>query len=430
LSAKRSSIERNGIHAWHPYYAGYSEGFVTSAIHHLSCDRDTLILDPWGGSGTTGAVASRNGVPSICLDLNPVMATFAASKSYEVLLQSEEIEDFFQSLKSDVADESDVQDSEPLENIFHEDTARLIRAVVDRIPPVAHLGDSEYSIEETVVSACRDVHQLINPTYAFYLAVLFVSLRRLSGISTLANPTWLRTGKVKVHVNSETLFSEFRLNATNMLGDLREFFSDNSADVIKNYSLPGDARNTPIRSERVDRIITSPPYLTRIDYAISTMPEMFLFGDNNLVTFVRHQTMGAPVITINGKEQKAEWGEVCNTVLNAVKTHRTKAATSYYWKNIVQYFMDMDAGLSEIVRVLKAGGKGLIVVQSSYFKEVEIPLGDIYQEMATLKGLNSHIAYREEVKGHMAHVNTKSSVYKQNKIYYEDFIYIEKPMSD
>jgi hypothetical protein len=118
MSAKRSPIERSGIHAWHPYYAGYSEGFVTSAIGHLSCDRDTLILDPWGGSGTTGAVASRNGVPSVCLDLNPIMATFAASKSYEVLIQSEEIEDFFQSLKDNIADDIDAQEAEPLENVF------------------------------------------------------------------------------------------------------------------------------------------------------------------------------------------------------------------------------------------------------------------------------------------------------------------------
>src|SRR5262249_43625765 len=155
------------------------------------------------------------------------------------------------------------------------------------------------------------------------------------------------------------------LNALNMLADLREFFSANPGEVSGNYSLPGDAREIPIGNERVDRIITSPPYLTRIDYAVSTMPEMFLFGDDDLVKFVRHQTMGAPVITITGKEQRREWGELCNNILTAIKAHRTKAAESYYWKNIVQYFMDLDAALSQILRVLKVGGKGLIVVQSS-----------------------------------------------------------------
>src|SRR5690606_30843239 len=107
-------------------------------------------------------------------------------------------------------------------------------------------------------------------------------------------------------------------------------------------------------------------------------------------------------------------------VLDAVSSHGTKAARSYYWKNLVQYFMDMEAALRDIQRVLRGGGEALIVVQSSYFKEVEMPLGDIYVEMAGNLGYAASVAFREEVKGHMAHVNTKSSKYAKNKVYFED----------
>lgn len=58
-SAKRSPSERKGIHSWHPYYAGYSEAFVTSAIEYLAINKSHLLLDPWHGSGTTALVASR-----------------------------------------------------------------------------------------------------------------------------------------------------------------------------------------------------------------------------------------------------------------------------------------------------------------------------------------------------------------------------------
>jgi hypothetical protein len=153
--------------------------------------------------------------------------------------------------------------------------------------------------------------------------------------------------------------------------------------------------------------VTSPPYLTRIDYAMSTAPEMATFGGDDLLTFVRHQTMGAPVITKSSRYQKPEWGKLCNNILDAVKKHPTKAAKSYYWKNIVQYFIDFDVALAEIIRVMKPGGKGIVVVQSSYFEELEIPLGEIYVEMSTSHGLRAKIAYREEVKGHLAHVNTE-----------------------
>jgi hypothetical protein len=45
-SAKRSLSERKGIHSWHPYYAGYSEAFVTSAIEYLGINKSQILLDP------------------------------------------------------------------------------------------------------------------------------------------------------------------------------------------------------------------------------------------------------------------------------------------------------------------------------------------------------------------------------------------------
>jgi hypothetical protein len=62
--------------------------------------------------------------------------------------------------------------------------------------------------------------------------------------------------------------------------------------------------------------------------------------------------MGATVITKERKEQRESWGKSSNQVLDAIKSHETKAAVSYYWKNIVQYFMDADAALEEIFRVV------------------------------------------------------------------------------
>jgi hypothetical protein len=374
-------------------------------------------------------VASRAGIPSISLDINPVMATFAAAKSRLVLDHDEEIDQFFEDLVhfNEPAERAHVDES--LTNIFDEDTARLIRAVVDAIPTSGHLGDIEELIDPTVVSSVRDVTQIIHPVYAFYMATIFVTLRELSGTITSKNPTWLRASETKITVRRELLLGELRRHAANMLADLRAFFG-RKGKFVSNYSLAGDARVLPIKDGAVDRVITSPPYLTRIDYAMSTIPELSLFGSEDLLTFVRHRTMGAPVITKNGKYQKDEWGSICNSVLDGIKSHETKAASSYYWKNIVQYFIDMDAALEEIIRVMKPGGSGLIVVQSSYFKDLEIPLGEIYKEMASIKGLKSEIAYREEVRNHMAHVNTKSTLYKAGKVYYEDFVHIQRPLAD
>ena len=414
-SAKRTAVEKMGLHEWHPYYAGYSEAFVESAIRYLGCDRNSLLLDPWGGSGTTGIVAAKTGIPSICLDINPVMAIFAAAKSSQVLSREPEILDFLTTIKDVISSKYDPNNQEPLNQIFTPETARLIRSVVEVIPVKKNWEKSCYGIYGRLPS--------IDPVRAFYLSVIFVSLRKMSGIKPGSNPTWIAKNDEKVALSPQKLIEQIRANAVKMLREIREFYAVENK-IIPHFSWEGDARNMPLSRESVDALIASPPYLTRIDYAISTMPEIYLLGGEDLLARVRHQTMGAPVITKGEKYQKESWGPTCNFLLDSIKKHPTKAAKSYYWKNIVQYCMDLDKALDEIKRVLKPGGKGLIVVQNSYFKDLEIPLAKIYCEFAVRKGFAAEIVRTERVKNHLARVNSKSSYYKREKVYYESVVSI------
>jgi DNA modification methylase len=425
VSAKRTSLERRGIHAWHPYYAGYSEAFVSSAIRFLECDERSLILDPWGGSGTTSIVADRMGISSISLDINPVMSIFAAAKSSDIVSKEKDIKEFFRADRW--ANDFNIAKikSPSGEEIYELETLQAIRQVIESIPFTTKLASKKNKNCALAIDALTDTSLIINPSHAFCMAVIFVTLRKLSDAEKLTNPTWHRLNDGKIKIDRNFFFTELEKNSSEMFSTLNSYYED-SKITLGSQSLSGDVKSIPLKAESIDRIITSPPYLTRIDYAVSTTPELYLFGNHEFIKNVRHQTIGAPVITKNDKLQKEDWGVICNDVLNSVKSHSAKASTSYYWKNIAQYFMDIDASLNEIFRVLKKGGSGLIVVQSSYFKEIEIPLGEIYVQMAKARGFDASIAFRQIVKGHMAHVNTRSRIYKANKIYFEDTVHIRK----
>jgi len=403
---------------------------VESALAFFGATEDSLVLDPWGGSGTTGVVASRAGIPTLCLDINPAMATFAASKSPLVLIHETEILEFFEDLVKGVISPKhvDFRDSDPLAEVFVPETVQTIHGLIEAISVPAHMESHLEEVPLVVAASVQNPAHLINPVYGFIMAVLFVTLRELSGAASATNPTWVKSGSIKVSIDPSELFRDLSRTAQNMLADLRDFFRRHDSPAT-DLALAADARQMPLRDQSVDYVITSPPYLTRIDYAVSTHPELSLFGNEDLLTYLRHNTMGAPVITKDPKQQRQEWGAICNRILDSVASHPTKAARSYYWKNIIQYFVDMDAALDEIKRVLRPGGEALVVVQSSYFKDIEIPLGDIYVEMGELKGLDAAIAFREEVRGHMAHVNTKSSLYVKNKVYFEDFVHFRKPLN-
>lgn len=155
---------------------------------------------------------------------------------------------------------------------------------------------------------------------------------------------------------------------------------------------------------------------------------MLFIGYEELDGFdkLRRATMGAPVICDKGIEMSYAWGSTCIKFLVEVKSHQTKAAKSYYLPIFLQYFKDAYLSMLEIKRVLNYNGKACIVVQSSYFKDVEVKLGDIFVEMGVKMGLSSTVIKHEAVKQHFAHLNTKSSKYVMNKVYYEDSIVFHK----
>lgn len=423
--AKRTAVERRGIHAWHPYYAGYSEAFVESALGYLGATRKSRVLDPWGGSGTTAIVSARNGINCLTVDINPVMATFAAAKSKEILENEIAIKDFLNSLS---AGEISTFSHAPPSEVYDTETQNILSQVLvkadsfsDEIKRSSKYKRNKSPSEKTV----KKSQLILSPERSFILAVLFVSLRNLMGHIRLTNPTWIRRDRSLLSIEAEVLTTQLKQSADTMLTELRSFYarSENIGEVA---SMIGDARDIPIKSDSIDHIITSPPYLTRIDYAVSTLPELDLLGGSELIHQIRHKTTGAPVITRSPKIEDENWGAKCVEILKRVRNHGTQAAAGYYWKNMIQYFTDIYSSLNEIKRVLRIGGNALLVVQSSYFKDIEIPLTEIFLEMAENVGLDSSIASRQIVRGHMAHKNKRSNIYKNNKVYFEDAILLTK----
>lgn len=257
---------------------------------------------------------------------------------------------------------------------------------------------------------------------AFFFSALFQVLRRVGKFKRGSNPTWLVLDDEAVSVSSERVFTLFNQIVQLMLQDL-DVAAQGAEEIADYWVKLGDSRALSLLDASADLIVTSPPYCTRIDYAFATKPELLLLGyENKKFDTIRRATMGAPVIVDKSIIQREAWGQLCNDFLDAVAEHSSKASQSYYLPTYLQYFQDAELSLREIKRVLKGGRQAVIVVQSSYYKDVELPLGDIYVQMAQQLGFEAEIARREVVRQHMAHVNTKSRRYVKDKVYYEDVV--------
>lgn len=414
-SPKRGSAERTGLANWFPYYAGFSSAFVVDMLKHLGVPRSGVVVDPMNGSGTTTVVGQQEGMASIGTDLNPVMVALARAKDKALLAQIEnlpELVDATEEMARSSAAEFDLApDAEEWLATETFQTFKRLEVAADH----AEVDTLERDPRLTALllpdsMAAVSLRDLLK-------ASLLVTLRECSHAQASKNPTWIKPGD-RVNVPAETIFSRFRDTSRRLGEDLeREFGS--GAHVSQTAVGAGDARRLPLAAEVADAVITSPPYLTRIDYAVTTAPELVFLGYQSADSLkgLRSEIMGSTCISGGEYEIQESWGSTCRAFLERVENHPSKASGSYYYKTHVQYFRDAEPIVREALRILKPGATAVFVVQDSWYKDVHAPLGDIYVEMGEFLGAKGKILRSETVLQHMGLVNTRARRYAKGKIH-------------
>ncbi|MCH7915645.1 MAG: hypothetical protein IH856_21860 [Deltaproteobacteria bacterium] len=120
-----------------------------------------------------------------------------------------------------------------------------------------------------------------------------------------------------------------------------------------------DARYLPLKSDSIDLVITSPPYLNAIDYIrCSKFSLVWMgYGIQSLRT-IRSNNIGTEIKMVSGFKTKV--------ILDAMgKMGDLSALPERYQGIIERYLHDMYRVLSEIRRVVRPGGFGVLVIGNS-----------------------------------------------------------------
>ena len=416
-SPKRSAPERRGLHAWLPYYAGFSEGFVADTLSELAVGADQLVLDPMNGSGTTTMVAQQCGHIAIGVELNPAMAIIARAKDPTFL-------------GCDCAAELAKRIVKRAARRRY--TGRVSEHTAAWIPPRIF---QELKCLDAEISRCDESpiieldHRLANvvpPSERqtggrardLLRAALLITARKVSSSETSKNPTWLKPGNGQPD-DGVDVFTEFPEVVATMLADLEDAYETRPSSR-RVLVLEADAKELPLPDNSVDAIVTSPPYLTRIDYAVGTTPELVLLGyeSEESIHQLRGAIMGSTCVTGGAYHVRQCWGKTCLTMIDSVRRHPSKASAGYYLKMHLQYFRDAEAVLRECLRVLKRGAPAIFVVQDSWYKDIHVPLGAIYVEMARALGASTAgITSSDQVRSHLGLVNTRARKYAKGELF-------------
>jgi len=336
-------------------------------------------MDGWNGSGTTTSVASALGHLTRGFDLNPVMVVVAKAR-----LVSKREHSSLDPLAAEIIKKASADRAKPLVDDALQlwmgprganDIRKLERAIQQLL-----LDHEHYEAPAT-----RANFDNLSGIGAFLYLALFRTVRRLLQRFVASNPTWVKTPRNpagRIRPSTETIFQVFRAQVLSMVdtehAGLFEHQEIGQADVCT-----ASSDSLPIENKSVSFALASPPYCTRIDYAVATKPELAVLGyTEESFRKLRQSLLGTSTVPRVQPDVQKNWGRTCLTFLRQVREHDSRASDTYYYKNHLQYFQGLYKSIGELSRVLRKDGTCVLVVQDSYYKEIKNDLPHIVTEMA------------------------------------------------
>lgn len=398
---------------WYNYHASYSERFVDDVLSSLELTQGSTVLDPWNGTGTTTSIAYQNKLRTEGLDINPALVLIAKARVLHLnVVESLEAmaDDLVSKVNSGKFSDNTNTEFEALELWFLPQTANLIRQLEKEVFHL--LIDSE---RRSSLFHYASLEKVSSIAALFYVA-LFRTVRDFVEPRFMSNPIWIKQAKTvaeKLLVSPSLILANFKVHIKQLSKNLLDGSFETGSSAIRIDF--GTCETLPYESTQIDAVITSPPYCTRIDYAIATLPELAVLGFDSMASLkrLRDQMTGTPTIVEEGPSRSDLWGSSCTKFLESVNLHESRAARSYYLKFYTQYFASLSKSICEIDRVLKSSAKCVIVVQDSYFKDVHTDLPQITYEMADAADWKLANRFDFAVKSNYADSNIHSRQYRK-----------------
>ncbi len=366
-------------HGYHRYPAKFIPQIVSRLIEKYT-KPDDLIMDPFGGCGTTLVESKIMGRPSIGVDINPVAVLIAKAKITP--LEPPKILKEFLELKKKLESYNNKTEikapaHERIDYWFkHEDKRRLAFIFTE----ISKLKD-------------QDIRDFFYCGFSNILKNCSIWLQK----STKPTRDLKKTPSEPI----QTFVKQIKM----MLRGNTEFY-----DLLKQKSylqVPcevfcTDARITPTKNHSASLIVTSPPYVTSYEYAdLHQLTALWMEYTKNLSDF-RKRFIGT---SYHSKKDLVLNSFTAENIREELLKKDKKTA-----EEVSTYFSEMNQVFVEIKRILKKGGKICIVIGNTNLKGIEILNAEVFAEQLQNLGLKiAEIVKREIPSKNLPSVRDKKT---------------------
>lgn len=361
---------KNGRHGWLRLTPAYSAKLVQNYLPDN--DIEISILDPFSGTGTTPLFAGYEGYKCHALELNPFLVWFAKAKtrhySYQIIKEVESIGNEIISLF--ISDELDAVQPPPIKNIER----WWDKSALD------FLCSIKWGIEENKNEITNEVIDLLNVSFSRTMMKLSNTAHNHQSLSFSENS------------NQPDLFELEQKFIERFKSDLNFVVeSANDNPQIEPKIIKGDARevDTYIHN-KIDLVITSPPYPNRMSYIRELRPYMYW---NNFLFEAREAgeldwkaiggTWGIATSRLTDWSPNKKTGFYPNyfsEILEKIRDQKNKNGNKMA-NYVARYFEDTYQHFLSITKILNPNSRVHYVIGNSTFYGVLVPVEILYKDI-------------------------------------------------
>lgn len=370
----------------HPFPARMAPDLALRSLERLTTGN---VLDPMTGSGTVARVAKQRNLEAIGFDLDPLAVLI--SKVSTTPIRDEVIADWDKRL---------LGFARALD--FDEITLPWIDGDVEAERFVAYwFGDNQRSDLRRIAFALSMSDEIGLPADVANLCRIAVSriiVTKKQAASLAQDTSHSRPHRVALESDYD-VFKGFEKSFRSVRKQVVAIPIQGSANIQQ-----GDARNMAmVADESIDAVLTSPPYLNAIDYMRGHRLSLIWLGH-------RYSDLKATRSASIGSERKPDIPS-SNKELLPIKLAMGSLASldSRYQGMIDRYVIDMNAMVSEVARVLKAGAHATFVMGNSCLKGVYIQNSEALAQAGSMAGLCLETKFERDLPAGSRYLPTPST---------------------
>ena len=219
-----------------------------------------------------------------------------------------------------------------------------------------------------------------------FLLVIYSSIIVAKGPSSVANALDIAhsRGHYFEHPKPPDVWVRYSERYRRALRGLREFHA-NADPSVKTLVLGHDARKLPYRAQVADLVLSSPPYVTAIEYPRGHKFSIWWIGELIGVSNRIYETLGREYIGTHSVPRQRR-ADLRDSAIGLPTPDRVTVALDEMDEvragRARHYFKDMRMALMEMLRTLRPERYAVLVVADSNLRGITVPTGECLIEMA------------------------------------------------